>query len=162
MIDMTKAEQKKKASQEKHAFITAAAQIIPRKALDLLCGSRLNLKVNLTVKNQNCYFNLHRFYEDFNVQIYRSGDIDVELRDLIHNEVKIRLVFFEEAVADYEKALRQFEEDITLLIDDFINGDWSSVMDYMAEHTTAEGTDWRAADKAYREDVQRETEEEPD
>lgn len=74
---MTKAEQKKKASQEKHAFITAAAQIIPRKALDLLCGSRLNLKVNLTVKNQNCYFNLHRFYKDFNVQIYRSGDIDV-------------------------------------------------------------------------------------
>lgn len=159
---MTKAEQKKKASQDKHAFITAAAQIIPRKALDLLSGSRRNLKVNLTVKNQYFYFNLHRFCEDLNVQIYRSGDIDVELREVTHNEIKIRLVFFEEAASDFEKAIGQFEKDITLLIEDFVNEDWHSLMDYMGEYTTTDGTDWRAADKAYREISHKEDEDDPD
>lgn len=149
---MSKAEEKRKAAKARRDFITTAAQIVMNVVISYIADSQKQLTVKLTAKTLNRYISLHRYGEELQVKLYRSGDFDVTLKEFCHGDITIRLVEYEQAAPDPETALQHFKEDISLLLEDYlIHGCWHELMDYMWWNTQKDGSlDWRAAEKDYR------------
>lgn len=151
---MSKTEEKKQATKAKHEFITNAAQIVMITAIEFMTGSAKTITLKLTAKNRNRYVSLHQYGCDLLVKIYKSGDIDVTLKEFCHADISFRLVEYVEAAPNLEAAFQRFGDDITLLLEDFIVHDcWHELMDYMDWHSQDDGSlDWRAAEQSYRKE----------
>ncbi len=149
---MTEAEKRKQANRAKQAFITAATRIVLETTIVLLDGDRHKYTINLNAANTNRYFNISRFGQSIVVKIFRSGDIDVCLKEFCHDNVQFRVISYENAVLDANDALEHFRADITLLLEDFVTGDWHSLMDYMCIPDTAKARaeNWRKAEAEFR------------
>jgi len=82
---MTKAEQKKMEKAARSMFITQAFGCV----LDAICDSsqnaRGNPQIRVNMKSGNRYIFFHRYLQDFNIQIYASGDVDIEFREFCHD-----------------------------------------------------------------------------
>lgn len=112
--------------------------------------------IKLTAKTFNRYVDIHRYGQDFQIKLYRSGDFDVTLKEFCHADVTIRLVSYEEAAPDPDAALQRFEKDISILLEDFLVHYcwWHELMDFMDWHTQEDGSlDWRAAEQAFRSEL---------
>lgn len=151
---MSKAEEKKQATKAKHEFIANAAQLVMITAIELMTGSAKTITIKLTAKNRNRYICLHQYGCDLLVRIYKSGDIDVTLKEFCHDNVSFRLVEYVQAAPNLEVAFQRFGDDITLLLEDYIIHDcWHELMDFMDWHTKDDGSlDWRTAELAYRKE----------
>lgn len=149
---MTQAELRNQKFLTKQGFITAAAQCVAAKTIELLGGSRRQLKVELFAKNNNRYFNLQRYCESLSVKIYQSGEIDVTLKEFCHDDITLRLVTYAAAEPDPDAALQCFRDDISILIEDYITGDWHTLMDFLSQQLPGDdgSIDWRSAEKDYR------------
>ena len=149
---MTEAEKRKQANRAKQAFITAATKIVLETTIVLLDGDRHKYTINLNAANTNRYFSISRFGQSLIVKIFRSGDIDVCLKEFCHDNVQFRVISYEKAVLDADEALEHFKADISLLLEDFVAGGWNSLMDFMCMPETAEARaeNWRKAEAEFR------------
>lgn len=139
---MTKEEQKKADMQAKHDFIGKAAKIVSSAVLSAIPPSASKTEIRLNVSNYNRYFYLHRYGQDLKIMIYRSGDIDIILREMCHADVETRLVYYSEAAKNPEITLARFHDDVKKLVSDFMNADWHIVMDFLGNYE--KGKDWHA------------------
>lgn len=147
---MTRKEQKEKERSERHSFVKKAAAVITETAMDLIPeGMAKTMTLKISFKNGNRYLDFHRYGEDLKFYVFGSGDIDVVLQEFVHTDVRIRLVRYEDAVSDPDKALETLRKDVQNLIDSYYFGYWHAALDFMEYYK--EGEDWRALFREYRE-----------
>lgn len=149
---MTKAEkeQKRKETDARREFVNDAARTVGETLLTLLPGYGKSTEFRLRVKNENRYYTFIRYGSSLWIQIFRSGDIDVVLKEACHYDTKFRIVHYEEASKGPDDALADLRDDAYMLIHDFMHSDWHTMMDYMSHYE--EGKDWRALYGAFRSD----------
>lgn len=139
---MTKAEQKKAEMQAKQGFICEAAKIVSSAIMTSIPPSVSKTEIRLNVSSYKRHFHIHRYGQDLKILIYRSGDIDIILRELCHADVEARLVHYEEAAKNPEITLARFHDDVKKLVSDYMNADWHIVMDCLGGYE--KGKDWHS------------------
>ena len=147
---MTKAELKKQENKKRSDFIREAVRIAGQAVLTHAEDSEKKTEYRLRVVGKNRYFNFHRYGTAFGIQIYRSGDVDVTLKEMFHEDLKIRIVEYEQAKDDINQTIEDLRLDLEQLIYDFIFSDWHILMDYMSEYK--QGDNWRELYRHYRSD----------
>ena len=129
---MTKAEQKKVEKAARSMFITQAFGCV----LDAICDSssnaRGNPQIRVNMKSGNRYIYFHRYLQDFNIQIYASGDVDIEFREFCHDTRTYRVFCYDSNTAVQDAFLEQFGQDMLMVITEFVEqADWHIVLDYL-------------------------------
>lgn len=140
---MTKAEQKKQEKEVKAGFIQKAFGCV----LDAVFESAQKIdgkpQIRVTMTRGNRYIGCHRYGQDFNVQIYTSGDVDIEFKEFCHDPRKIRLFAYEADTDQQAAFLEQFRSDMRMILTEFVAGaSWHIVLDYMPQ---GDMTNWREA-----------------
>lgn len=140
---MTKAEQKKLEKEARDEFIKKAFGCVLEAIFEASAGIRNAPEVRAVMKNGSRYIRFHRYGNDFNVQIYRSGDVDIEFKEFCHDDRLYRLFEYTEDKALQDTFLEQFRKDMLMVVTEFlIHADWHIVLDYLPlEHTKG----WREA-----------------
>lgn len=153
---MTKKEQKELENNERKQFVKKAATVIAETAMDLIpLGNIAAFTLKITIKNENRYLDFHRYGTDLKFYVYRSGDIDVVLKEFCHEDVRIRLVHYEEAVGDPDKALDTLGKDVRDLIESFYFMYWHDALDFMEYYK--EGDDWHDLFNEFRKCYEEQT-----
>ena len=91
-----------------------------------------NLEIRVKVQNNNRYFGLHRYGEDLRILVYQSGDVDCHFKDILHSDVSIRVIHYEDTIEDKD-IMEQFRKDVELMVTCFFRYDWHIFMDYMSD-----------------------------
>ena len=147
---MTKAELMKADREERQSFVKKATAVITEKAMELMPkGAVKTMTFKISFKNGNRYLDFHRHCEDLRFQVFGSGDVDVILHEFVHEDVRIRLVKYEDAKRNPEDILSGLKKDVSEIIDSYYYGYWHAALDYMEYYK--EGDDWRALFREYRE-----------
>ena len=129
---MTKAEQKKLEKAAREMFIRQAFGCV----LDAICESSAkvsgNPQIRVNMKSGNRYIYFHRYLQDFNIQIYASGDVDIEFREFCHDTRTYCVFCYDSNTAVQDAFLEQFGQDMLMVITEFIEqADWHIVLDYL-------------------------------
>ena len=141
---------KKQEVKNRKQFICEAAGIVGKSLLQHAMNTGKNTTYRLKTTNNNYYYSMHGYVADLQILIFRSGDIDILLKEAFHADIRIRIVEYKDAEMGSEKTLVAFQEDISQIIYDYLFCDWHIFMDYMSEYK--EGEDWREVYRFYRAD----------
>ncbi len=129
---MTKAEQKKLEKKNREALVKKAFGCVLDAIFEASGGLRGNPQIKVVMKNGSRYIRFHRYGQDFNVQIYGSGDVDIEFMEFCHDTRKYRVFEYDEDAGVQDAFLNQFEKDMHMVISEFIGAaDWHTILDFL-------------------------------
>ena len=87
-----------------------------------------------TIKSYNRYIKFSGFREYFDICLYKSGDIDIKMRESCHADYLERIYEYEEDRAQQEAFLEKLKDGFTMQIMDVTNCkliDYHSFMDML-------------------------------
>lgn len=112
---MTKKEQEKIAKEERRAFVDKAFERV-MKAVRSTQKLDNKATVKVTMVRGNRYVHCHMYQQDFNVQIYKSGDVDIEFREACYGSVKIRVYVYSENKDNQDNFLKRCTKDMKVVL----------------------------------------------
>ena len=140
---MTKTEQKRIEKAEKAAFIRKAFGCVLDGIFESAQKVESKPQIKVTMTGGNRYINCHKYGQDFNIQLYTSGDVDIEFKEFCHEPRKIRLFAYTSEQDEQETFLEQFGKDMCMILTEFVGGaSWHIVLDFMPREDM---TLWREA-----------------
>lgn len=146
---MTKKEQERIAKEERRAFVD---KVFDRVMKAVRSTKQLDNKatVKVTMVRGNRYVYCHKYEHDFNVQIYKSGDVDIEFREACYGSVKIRIYSYSEDKDSQDDFLKRCTKDIKVVLAEYVeSASWHILLAYfppVPEELTTES--WCDAFKA--------------
>ena len=139
---MTKAEQKKLEQVAKAEFINTSLGCVLEAIRESSGKTSSSTQIRIDLQRRNRYIRFHRYGEDFNIQIYRSGDVDIEFKEFCHEPRKYRIFAYDPDKEVQTSFLEQFRQDMRMVIVEFLErADWHTILDFMP----MDSDDWREA-----------------
>jgi len=139
---MTKAEQKKMEKAAKQAFIKNAFGCVLDAVFEGSGRISSSPQIRVMMKNGSRYIRFHRYGDDFNIQIYASGDVDIEFMEFCHDTRKYRVFEYDGDMEVQAAFLEQFWQDMRMVITEFLeHADWHTILDFMPP----DGDHWQEA-----------------
>ena len=71
-------------------------------------------KVSITIKSYNCYIKFSGFREYFDICLYKSGDIDIKMRESCHADYLERIYEYKEDRAQQEAFLEKLKDGFAM------------------------------------------------
>ena len=127
---MTKKEQERIAKEERRVFIDKAFDRV-MKAVRSTQKLDNKATVKVTMVRGNRYVYCHRYEQDFNVQIYKSGDVDIEFREACYGSVKIRVYAYSEDKDNQNAFLKRCTKDMKAVLAAYVGSvSWHILLAY--------------------------------
>lgn len=146
---MTKKDQERIAKEERRIFVN---KVFDRVMKAVRSTQKLDNQatVKMTMVRGNRYVYCHRYEKDFNVQIYKSGDVDIEFRETCYGSVKIRVYSYSEDKDFQDAFLRRCTADLKTVLAAYVGGvSWHILLAYFPPVSEELTTDnWCNAFKA--------------
>jgi hypothetical protein len=129
---MTKAEQKRIEKAAREAFTKKAFGYVLDAIFESSVKNNGSPQIRVALKKGNRYIAFHRYAQDFNIQLYSSGDVDIEFKEFCHQTRLYRIFEYNSNTDVQEAFLEQFRKDVLMVITEFIEqADWHIVLDYL-------------------------------
>lgn len=138
---MTKAEQKKAETAMRKNFKRSAFRIVVDSISEAYVEIDTAPEIKITTKNSNRYIKFHSYGRDFNVLIFRDGNVDIEFKETCHYDRKYRLFEYTQDIESQNAFLETFRMDMKMVITETTRADWHIVMDFLP----LEAENWREA-----------------
>jgi len=129
---MTKAEQKRIEKAAREAFTKKAFGYVLNAIFESSVKNNGSPQIRVALKKGNRYIAFHRYAQDFNIQLYSSGDVDIEFKEFCHQTRLYRIFEYNNNTDVQEAFLEQFRKDVLMVITEFVEqADWHIVLDYL-------------------------------
>ena len=118
----------------KSEMVAAAFEILMEAYIGSLGRCSSGQKVTITIKSYNRYIKFSGFREYFDICLYKSGDIDIKMRESCHADYLERIYEYKEDRAQQEAFLEKLKDGFAMQIMDVANCnlvDYHSFMDML-------------------------------
>ena len=97
---------------------------------DIIFKYHISYKVE--VNSQSIYFTIHRYQQDFRINIYANGNIQLKFKEVSHKEFVCDYYQFN-SEDNLDELVKNLRKDIHLLLKDFIEYpmSWHVLLDYL-------------------------------
>lgn len=111
----------------KSELVAAAFEILMEAYIGSLGRCSSGQKVTITIKSYNRYIKFSGFREYFDICLYKSGDIDIKMREWCHEDYLDRIYEFADDRAQQEAFLQKLRDRFAKQLIDVAN---CSLVDY--------------------------------
>lgn len=118
----------------KSEMVAAAFEILMEAYIKSLGRCSSGQKVTITIKSYNRYIKFSGFREYFDICLYKSGDIDIKMRESCHADYLERIYEYKEDRAQQEAFLEKLKDGFAMRLMDVANCkliDYHSFMDML-------------------------------
>ena len=126
----------------KSEMVEAAFEILLEAYIGSLRRCSSGQKVTITIKSYNRYIKFSRYREYFDICLYKSGDIDIKMRESCHVNYLERIYEYKEDRAQQEAFLEKLKDGFAMQIMDVAN---CKLIDYLSFMDMLHG-EWRFKD----------------
>lgn len=138
---MTKAELKKKETQEKLSFFAKAYGVVLSSIAEQTEDVRSKVEIRIIQQNFNRYIRFHRYGQDMAIKIFRDGKVVLELKEALHSDHEEQLFDYSVEAEDQAAFLDRLKDMLSWLIRVYLGMDvldYHSYMDYVSATDNAE------------------------
>ena len=131
---LSKTAQAREDGKNRKRFKEKCYEILMTKFLEYSIDMRTSNKIHIQITNTNKYFSVKRYGQYLNIAIFTSGDIDITVNELCHEEHKERIFEFTTDLYKQEKFYEKFASTLEWLLPlgfGEIDFDMHTYMDYV-------------------------------
>lgn len=131
---ITKKEQKAMESRNKREFIQKVFMLTLEAVGEATTGNGSKLKIQITEQYQNRYVKLQMYGKSMNIQIFRDGNVVLELKEALHGDFSQTMFSFDLDDSAQKEFFERYTRELQCVINEYLDRgplDFHSYMDYV-------------------------------